>query len=56
MALPEDERAAAIARIGEWYGQHTRAGHITLRGGGSEGGVTATTGAWGQRDTAGSRW
>lgn len=28
MALPEEERAAAIARIGEWYGQHARAGHI----------------------------
>ena len=28
MALPEDERAAAIARIGEWYSEHARAGRI----------------------------
>jgi hypothetical protein len=28
MALPEDERAAAISRIGEWYGQQARAGRI----------------------------
>ncbi len=28
MSLPEAERTAAIARIGEWYGQHARAGRI----------------------------
>src|SRR5690242_16684991 len=28
MALPEDERAAAIGRIGAWFGQHAQAGHI----------------------------
>ncbi|HEU0027094.1 MAG TPA: YciI family protein [Ktedonobacterales bacterium] len=28
MALPEGERATAIARIGEWYGQQARAGRI----------------------------
>jgi hypothetical protein len=28
MALPEEERAAAIARIGDWYSEHARAGRI----------------------------
>lgn len=28
LALPEDERAAAIVGIGEWYGQLARAGTI----------------------------
>jgi hypothetical protein len=27
-ALPEEERAAAVARIGAWYGQHVQEGHI----------------------------
>jgi hypothetical protein len=27
-ALPEEERAAAIARIGAWYGQQAQAGRI----------------------------
>lgn len=28
MALTEEERTAAIARIGAWYGEQARAGHI----------------------------
>lgn len=28
MALPEDERNAAIGRIGAWFGEHAQAGHI----------------------------
>jgi hypothetical protein len=38
-ALPEEERAAAIGRIGAWYGHHTQAGRIVeghrLRGKGT---------------------
>ena len=28
MALPEDERNAGIAQIGQWFGEHARAGKI----------------------------
>lgn len=28
MALPEDERTAAVGRIGVWFGEHARAGRI----------------------------
>ncbi len=28
MALPEEERQAAIERIGAWFGEHARAGRI----------------------------
>jgi hypothetical protein len=28
MSLPEDERAAAIERIGAWFGQQSQEGHI----------------------------
>jgi hypothetical protein len=27
-ALPDEERTAAVARIGAWYGQHVQEGHI----------------------------
>jgi len=28
VALPDEERTAAVARIGAWYGQHVQEGHI----------------------------
>jgi hypothetical protein len=28
MTLPEDEREAAVQRIGAWFGQHSQEGHI----------------------------
>jgi hypothetical protein len=28
MALPDDEREAAVQRIGAWFGQHSQEGHI----------------------------
>jgi len=31
MALPEEERATAIARIGAWYAEHAQAGQLVER-------------------------
>jgi hypothetical protein len=42
MELPEEARAAAIDRIGAWYGQHAQAGRI-IEGRRLRGKGTATT-------------
>ena len=42
MALPEDERNAAIGRIGRWFGEHAAAGRI-VEGKRLAGGKRATT-------------
>ena len=42
MALPEDERTAAIGRIGQWFGEHAAAGRI-VDGKRLAGGKRATT-------------
>lgn len=42
MALPEDERTAAIGRIGRWFGEHAAAGRI-VEGKRLAGGRRATT-------------
>ncbi len=42
LALPEEERSAAIGRIGRWFGEHAAAGRI-VEGNRLAGGKRATT-------------